>query len=103
MADYTQNLETESAPPPPSINLGKAILEPIDHGIAAMERAALKAGVPVHIVIEMLLNHLASVTAAIEPAGVRAGTIADIQRGFPSLVVQHVTARKTTAGGVLVL
>ena len=53
-------------------NLGKALLEPLNHAIAAGEREALKIGVPSTDVIEMLLNHLASVVAMIEPAGARA-------------------------------
>jgi hypothetical protein len=81
-------------------NLGKFVLDPLNHAIAAGEREALKVGVPASDVIEMLLNHLASVVAMIEPAGVRAETIKDVIRAFPGLVTKHVDARHMSPGGV---
>ena len=82
-------------------NLGKALLEPLNHAIAAGEREALKIGVPSTDVIEMLLNHLASVVAMIEPAGARAATIEGLVAGFAPMVQKHVAARYMTPGGIL--
>lgn len=82
-------------------NLGKALLEPLNHAIAAGEREALKIGVPSTDVIEMLLNHLASVVAMIEPAGARAATIEGLVAGFAPMVQRHVQARYMTPGGIL--
>jgi hypothetical protein len=82
-------------------NLGKTLLEPLNHAIAAGEREALKLGVPTHDVVEMLLNHLASVVAMIEPSGVRAATIEGLVEGFAPMVQRHVLLRYTTPGGVL--
>ncbi len=88
------------SPNPLPGNLGKLVLEPLDHGLASMARQALKLGVPTHNVVEMLLNHLASVVAMIEPPGARAATTEAVTSQFSGLVHQHVEARKTTAGGV---
>lgn len=82
-------------------NLGKALLEPLNHAIAAGEREALKIGVPSTDVIEMLLNHLASVVAMIEPVGARAATIEGLVAGFAPMVQKHVQARYMTPGGIL--
>lgn len=82
-------------------NLGKTLLEPLNHAIAAGEREALKLGVPAHDVVEMLLNHLASVVSMIEPAGVRAATVEGLVAGFAPMVHKHVAARYTTPGGIL--
>lgn len=87
-------------PPQIPANLGKLVLGPLNFALAAGEREALKIGVPSHEVIEMLLNHLASVVAMIEPAGVRASTMTDVVKHFPELVRQHVDARLTTPGGI---
>ncbi len=81
-------------------NLGKFVLDPLNHAIAAGEREALKIGVPTNEVLEMLLNHVASLVAMIEPAGVRAGTITDVVKSLPELVQKHVEVRHTSAGGV---
>lgn len=83
-------------------NIGKIILDPMQHGLAAYERQALKLGVPAHDVVEMLLNHLASVVAMIEPAGARAATVEGLVAGFSTMVQKHLDARKMTAGGVFV-
>ncbi len=83
-------------------NLGKIVLEPINHGLAAAERHALALGVPTHDVVEMLLNHLASVVAAIEPAGVRAATIEGLVENFSPMVRKHLEARQTTNGGIII-
>jgi hypothetical protein len=82
-------------------DLAKFALAPLDHAIAAGEREALKRGVPTHAVIEMLLNHLASVSAMVEPPQAREGLVRDVVGAFAGLVRQHVEARYTTAGGVL--
>jgi hypothetical protein len=83
-------------------NLGKTLLEPLNHALAAGEREALKLGVPTHDVVEMLLNHLASVVAAIEPSGVRAATIEGLVENFAPMVHKHVVAQRTTKGGIFV-
>ena len=94
-------METTSTPPQLQGNLGKLVLDPLNHAIAAGEREALKVGVPTHDVVEMLLNHLASVVAMIEPAGVRVSTIEGIIESFARLVRQHVDARLTSPGGIV--
>jgi hypothetical protein len=98
--------ETSPTPPTdvkPSIpaNLGPFVLAPLNHALAAGEREALKVGVPPHNVIEMLLNHLASVVAMVEPPGARKATIEQLVTQFGDMVAQHVRARMTTPGGVL--
>lgn len=85
--------------PPPDIN--RTLLEPINHGFAAALRQALKLGVPTHFVVELTLNQLASVVAQIEPAGVRLQMIEDVVRQFAPLVRQHVDARLTSPGGII--
>ena len=99
MANETQASPTVAAPP---LNLGKLILDPLNHALAAGERQALKVGVPTHDVVEFLLNHLASVVAMVEPAGARAATVEGLVANFAKMVTQHVDARKTTNGGVYV-
>jgi hypothetical protein len=81
-------------------NLGPLVLTTLDHALAAGEREALKVGVPAHNVIEMLLNHLASVVAMIEPAGARYEVIKGLVESFSTMVAKHVDRRYTTAGGV---
>jgi len=90
---------TDIAPKIPA-NLGKFVLDPLNHALAAGEREALKIGVPTHDVIEMILNHVASVVAMIEPPGVRAETIKDVIKAFPELVRKYVEVRHTSPGGV---
>jgi hypothetical protein len=87
-------------PPKIPANLGKFVLDPLNHAIAAGEREALKIGVPTEEVLEMLLNHVASVIAMIEPAGVRAGALMDANHALPELVRKHVEARHLSSGGV---
>lgn len=82
-------------------NLGKTLLEPLNHAIAAGEREALKLGVPANDVVEMLLNHLASVVAMIEPPAIRAATIEGLVENFAPMVQKHVAIRYTTPGGLL--
>lgn len=86
---------------PQSINLGRTMLEPLNHAMAAGTLHALKLGVPAHAVIEMQLNHLASVIAQLEPAGLRLTVIEDIVRQMSTMVRQHVDAKNRTPGGVL--
>lgn len=99
MSGETKVAETRVVLPP---NLGKAILDPLSHALAAGEREALKIGVPTHDVVEMLLNHLASVVAMIEPAAVRAVTVEGLVENFSLMVRKHVDARYMTPGGILV-
>jgi len=49
----------------------------------------------------MLLNHLASVTAMVQPPPARAVLVEQICAQFSGLVSQHVRALNTTPGGVL--
>lgn len=88
---------------PPQIpeNLGRTIFDPVDYGIAASARRALEVGVPVHVVLEKFLNHLASVAAMVEPAGAREKLIKDLVAALPNMIAQHVQARHTTPGGVI--
>lgn len=88
---------------PPQIpeNLGKTIFEPVGYGLAAAERRALELGVPVHTILETLLNHVASVAAMVEPPGAREKLIKDIVAAIPKMIAQHVQARHTTPGGVI--
>ena len=98
MSDPTKVVDV---PPKIPANLGKFVLEPLSHALAAGERNALKLGVPAHEVIEMILNHLASVVAMVEPAGVRADAITSVNRAFPDLVRKYREALHTSSGGVL--
>jgi hypothetical protein len=84
-----------------SKTFGKALLEPLNHAMAAGSREALKQGILAETVIEMHLNHLASVVAMIEPPGAREAAIVDIVQSFAPMVRQHVTARHTTPGGII--
>lgn len=92
--------EASSNPVPIPIP-AKLVLSPVDHGLAAMERTLLESGIPVHNVIEMLLNHAASVIAQIDPPGSREETVKGVVSSFSSMVRQHVDARHRTPGGVL--
>lgn len=96
--------EEKQAVPPLGlpINLGKLVLEPWQHALAAGMRHALRVGVPVNNVIEMLLNHMASVVALVEPPGVRAALVKGLVESFPDMIRQHVDARQTTQGGVFI-
>lgn len=77
----------------PSANLGVLILRPVEHALAAAEREALAIGVPTHDVIQMLMNHLASIVACVEPPGVRAELTKDIMTNLGGLIRQHVERR----------
>ena len=83
-------------------NIGKAILDPLSHALAAGEREALKIGVPTHEVVEMLLNHLASVVAMIEPPQARALVVEGLVENFAAMVRKHVEATQRTPGGIIV-
>lgn len=91
-----------TAPPNLPVNLGKLVLEPWQHALAAGMRHALRVGVPTHDVIGMLLNHLASVVAMVEPPGVRAALVKGLVESFPDMIRQHVDARQMTSGGVFI-
>ncbi len=79
----------------------RILMEPINHGFAAATREALRQKVPAHWVIEMLLNHLASVVAMIEPSGAREELVKKLVMDFSPMVRKHVEARLTTPGGIL--
>lgn len=96
MADETP----QQIPPRIPANLGKFVLEPLSHALAAGEREALRLGVEAQDVIEMILNHLASVVALIEPPGVRADAIASCVKFIPELTRKYVEKRHMSPGGV---
>ena len=101
MADENK---VETALKPPEVipdQIGKFILEPLNHGIAASLRTALKQGVQAHEVIEMVLNQLASVVALIEPAGAREQTLKDIISHLTPMTRKYVDMRNTTPGGLI--
>jgi hypothetical protein len=97
-------MANDTSPEPVQLpgNIGKLILDPLEHSIAAGAREALKVGVPTHNVVEMFLNHLASVVAMIEPAGARAATVEGLVNSFGTMVHKHVEAQRTTKSGLLV-
>jgi phosphoribosylcarboxyaminoimidazole (NCAIR) mutase len=82
-------------------DLSKALLDPLNHAMAAGERHAIKMGVPVEAILEMNMNHLCSVVAMIEPAPVREFLITKLCGEMAGLVSQHALAIRTTAGGVV--
>lgn len=92
--------DTTIDPPPAVANFGRALLEPINFGLAAAERKALELGVPTHEMIGMLLNHLASVVAMVEPPGAREALIKQLISDFAPMIRKHVDARYTTPGGI---
>ena len=92
---------TPTVPPQIPENIGKFILDPFDHALASFERRALAQGVPVNKMIELLLNHLASVVAMVEPPGARQELIKGLVGSFSMMVKQHVDARHTTPGGIV--
>lgn len=81
-------------------DLGRAILQPWDHAMAAYEREAAKMGVPAHRVLNLLLNHMASVVAMIDPPQARELLIEDLVKAFAPMVRQHIDARFKSPGGV---
>jgi hypothetical protein len=91
-----------SIPNPTNINLARTMLDPLNHAVAAGTREALRLGVPAHAVIEMQLNHLASLIAQLEPAGLRLTVIEDVVRQLSTMVRQHVDAKNKTPGGVII-
>jgi hypothetical protein len=105
MADENENENrVETAGGPAELipdQISKFILEPLNHGIAASMRTALKQGVQAHAAIELLLNQLASVVALIEPAGAREQTIKDVISHFAPMTRKYVDMRNTTPGGVI--
>ena len=104
MAGEVNGLDQEPGPTAESLlpkNLGPFVLEPLNHGLAAAERQALKQGVPAHDVIGMLLNHLCSVVAMVEPPQAREALIKDLVSSFAGMTKKHVEARHTSPGGVL--
>lgn len=82
--------------------LGRVMLEPFEHAMAAGLRNAAKVGVPAHNILEMQANMIASFIAMIEPAGARLAAMTDLIEQLPGLVTQHVAANRTTPGGILV-
>lgn len=82
-------------------NIYQTMLEPLNHGLAVAERKALELGVPTDKVLEMLLNHLTSVLAMIEPAGARESAVKDVIKSIAPMTSRYVEARNTTPGGLL--
>jgi hypothetical protein len=104
MAEQQAEAENEiqiSLPPTEALTAWRILLEPVNHGFASAEREALKRGVPAHMMVELLLNHLASVVAMIEPAGAREATVTQLVKDFAPMVRRHVDARMTSPGGVI--
>ena len=82
------------------VNIGRTLLEPLNHGLAVSMRKALELGVPAHSAIEMLLNHLASVVAMVEPPGAREALVKQLVSEFAPLCRKHIELRFKTPGGV---
>lgn len=95
-------IQAASAPLPltQQPNIGRTLLEPLNHGLAAAERKALELGVPAHEIIGMLLNHLSSVVAMVEPSGAREALIRQMVADFAPMCRKHIEARFTSPGGV---
>lgn len=93
--------EATKTPPAIPLELGRFTLEPLSHAMAAGSRQALTQGVPIHELIEMHLNHLASVAAMVEPAAAREILIRDLVGAFAGMVKKHVDVRLTTPGGIV--
>jgi len=81
--------------------IAKVVLDPLNYGLAAGCRRALEVGVPSHMIIEFLLNHMCSVVAMIEPAGAREGLIQDLVRSIAPMVNKHVDSQRMSPGGVI--
>jgi hypothetical protein len=77
------------------------LLKPFGNALAAYELECLRMGVPVHKVLGMLLNHLCSVVAQVEPAGAREELIKDLVASFAPMTRKHVDLKHTTKGGVI--
>lgn len=94
----------DSAPVVPPVipeNLGRILLEPLNHGMAAAERKALELGVPAHDMLNMLMNHLTSILAMIEPPGAREEAIKDVVRSVAPMTQRHYELRHMSPGGVI--
>lgn len=97
----SDQIQDPAAPPQIPENVGKILLEPLNYAFAAGERRALEQGVPAHSMIEMLLNHLASVAAMIEPPGAREALIKQLVASIAPMIEKHVEARRTTPSGLV--
>lgn len=82
-------------------DVGKVVIEPLNHALAAGIRQAVSMGTPTHSIVEMLLNHIASMAALVEPPGSREMLVKQIIGAVAPLVRKHVDARNTTPGGVI--
>ena len=58
-------------------------------------------GVPAHEMVAMLLNHLASVVAMVEPSGAREALVRSLVADFAPMCQKHVAQRYTTPGGIV--
>lgn len=104
-----EEVQVQNQAPPPSARngelsvsqFGRLFLEPFTHAMAAGLRKALEMGVPVDQILGILLNHVASITAMLEPEGAREETVKDIVRQLAPLVSQHLDMRNKSPGGVL--
>lgn len=94
----TSNAETTKVI---DVDVAKVLLNPMNHALALWARECFKLGVPGHSMIELYLNHMASVVAQIEPAGSREETVKQLVSTFPAMVSQHFAARNTTPGGII--
>lgn len=98
MTDIAEQEEVRLEFPP---DVGKVVIDPLNYAFAAGIRQAISIGTPTHSVIEMLLNHVASVTAMVEPAGSREVLVKQIVAAIAPLVRKHVDVLNTTPGGVI--
>lgn len=92
--------ETPKTQGVPADALAPLILGSLDYALAAGERRALELGAPTHRVVELLLNHLASVASMVEPPQAREMLVKDLVGAFAGMVRKHVDARFTTPGGI---
>ena len=98
MLDQPNGAEKSRATLPPGPS--QMLVELVSLGLGAQERRCLEAGVPVEALIEMLLNHSASLAAIVEPPGMRAIVVQEIIDSIPTLVREHVAVRQRTPGGL---
>jgi hypothetical protein len=78
----------------------QVMLEPLNHGLAVAERKALELGVPTHAVIEMLLNHLTSTIAMVDP-NAREDVIKQVVRSIAPMTRRYVDSHNMTPGGII--
>lgn len=97
MSDVAQNV----SPLPMDVNVAKVLLEPQNHALAVWARKCFELGVPAHSMIEMFLNHMASICAQVEPPGAREELVKGLVKSFAPMVIQHHEAKYTTPGGIL--